>query len=113
MKKLLSILFTAVVIAGILPVVSTAAKAEGELSHYRLEFDGQIKDKVTNVYIPSSVGEKEEFSNHYSTENGILKRKNDLFGKDVTGNYAVAYLNDLYLRYFELETNVSIGSGGT
>jgi len=112
MKKILSLLFAAVVIMGILPVVSTAAKAEGELSHYRIEFDGQTKDKVTNVYIPSSIGEKEEFSNHYSAENGILKRKNDLFGKDVTGNYAVAYLNDLYLRYFELETNVSIGSGG-
>ena len=112
MKKILSLLFAAAVIACILPVAPMAAKAERTISHYRLEFDGQTKDKVTNVYIPSSVGEKEAFSNHYSAENGILERKNDLFGKDVTGNYAVAYLNDLYLRYFELETNVSISSGG-
>ena len=95
------------------PVVKAAAVAETQPTAYTLDFsDANLENKVSPTYIQSLSGGVEEFDAHWKVENDVLMRINDCGGADVTGNYAVTYLNGCYLRYFELNTKVAYGAMG-
>lgn len=116
MKKLKTLLIAALAFAvQILAVspVAVAADAEEQVTAYTVDFaDQDLESKLYPVYIPSAFGSVEELSAHWTAENDILQRVNDCGGMDVTGSYAVTYLNGCYLRYFELNTKVSYGQMG-
>ena len=95
------------------PVVQTAAVAETQPTAYTLDFsDADLENKVCSAYVAGSSGKTEEFGAHWKVENDVLTRINDCGGGDVTGNYAVNYLNGCYMRYFELSTKVAYGEMG-
>ena len=117
MKKFKSLLITLLLLVvqvfAVSPVVFTTAAAQTEPTAYTLDFsDEDFESKVYPAYISSMYGETEELSAHWSVENDVLQRINDCGGEDVTGNYAITYLNGCYLRYFELTTKVAFGESG-
>ena len=117
MKKIKALLIAAIAMVSMIfavsPVVNATAAADENVTAYTLDFsDDNLEDKVYSAYIPSTFGGIEEFNAHWSVENDVLKRINDCGGSDVTGNYAITYLDGCYLRYFELSTKVSYGAMG-
>lgn len=118
MKKLKAFLLAAVAAVSMFFAVSpvanaTAAAQTEDVAAYSLDFsDENLESKLYSAYVPAGIGATEELSAHWLVENDTLKRINDCGGADVTGNYAVAYLNGCYLRYFELSTKVAYGQMG-
>ena len=117
MKKIKALLVSALTLVSAFFAVNAVniltASAETEPTAYTVDFaDENLEDKLYSTYIPTAFGEAEELDAHWSVESDVLKRVNDCGGADVTGNYAVTYLNGCYLRYFELNTKVAYGQGG-
>ena len=114
MKKIKTLLIAAIAMVSMIfavsPVASATAAADENVTAYTLDFsDENLEEKLYAAYIPSMSGGSEELSSHWTVENDVLKRVGDCDGSDVTGNYAVTYLNGCYLRYFELTTKVACG----
>lgn len=117
MKKIKALLIAAIAMVSMIfavsPVVNATAAADENITAYTLDFsDENLENKVYSAYIPSAFGGVEEFGAHWTVENDVLKRVNDCGGSDVTGNYAITYLNGCYLRYFELNTKIAYGAMG-
>ena len=117
MKKIKALLIAAIAMVSMVfavsPVVNATAAADENITAYTLDFsDENLENKVYSAYIPSAFGGVEEFGAHWTVENDVLKRVNDCGGSDVTGNYAITYLNGCYLRYFELNTKIAYGAMG-
>ena len=117
MKKIKALLVAALALVSTFfaanAVDTSTAFAETEPTAYTVDFaDENLEDKLYATYIPTAFGGVEDLSAHWSIENDVLKRVNDCGGQDVTGNYAVTYLNGCYLRYFELNTKVAYGQSG-
>jgi hypothetical protein len=109
----IAVIALAVQVFAVSPVAKATAAAEETVTPYTIDFnDANLEEKLYSAYIPSGVGGAEELSAHWSVENDVLKRVNDCGTADVTGSYAVTYLNGCYLRYFELNTKVAYGNGG-
>ena len=90
-----------------------AVKAADNVAAYTLDFgDVSFADKVSAAFVPELYGGEDELNAHWKVEGGVLQRVNDLYGEDVTGNYAVVYLGGCYLRYFELSTKIACGDKG-
>ena len=114
MKRLIILILA--VAAMCLPFFSAntiAVKAADNVAAYTLDFgDVSFADKVSAAFVPEMYGGEDELNAHWKVEGGVLQRVNDLYGEDVTGNYAVAYLGGCYLRYFELSTKIACGEKG-
>ncbi len=117
MKKIKRLFIAAIAMVSLIfaaaPVASATAVAETEPTPYTLDFsDANLEDKVYPVYISGASSRVEDLSAHWTAENDTLTRVNDCGGGDVTGNYAVTYLNGCYVRYFEFNTKVAYGQAG-
>ena len=114
MKRLIILILA--VAAMCLPFFSAntiAVKAADNVAAYTLDFgDVSFADKVSAAFVPEMYGGEDELNAHWKLEGGVLQRVNDLYGEDVTGNYAVVYLGGCYLRYFELSTKIACGEKG-
>ena len=110
---MIAIIAFAVQVLAVSPVAKATAAADTVPTAYTLDFsDENLEEKVYSAYVPSMSGGAEDFDAHWTVENDVLKRVNDCGSSDVTGNYAITYLNGCYLRYFELSTKISYGEMG-